>query len=162
MKLIDLLSESVMVPDLEAADSTAAIEVLLDQLVRSESLAEADLPRVREIVLERERSMSTGIGHGVAIPHGTIPDLEGIVGVLGRSAQGIEFGAIDGEPVHLVVLVLIGESAHRQHIRTLAIVSRLMNSAALRDHLLRAGGAAEMLRLIRAEESGQLPSKRSL
>ncbi len=162
MKLIDLLSESVIVPDLEAADSTAAIEVLLDQLVRSESLSEADHPRVREIVLERERSMSTGIGHGVAIPHGTIPDLECVVGALGRSSQGIEFGAIDGEPVHLVVLVLIGEHAHRQHIRTLAIVSRLMNSAALRDHLLRAEGAAEMLRLIRAEESGQLPAKRSL
>jgi mannitol/fructose-specific phosphotransferase system IIA component (Ntr-type) len=162
MRLIDLLAEDVIDPELTASDATEAIGVLLQSLVDSGRLPADDLERVRSIVLEREASMSTGIGHGVAIPHGTIPELDGVLAALGRSVDGIDFKAIDGQPVHLVVLVLVGENAYRQHIRTLAIVSRLLNSQALREHLLRAGGAAEMLRLIRAEESGELRDHRAL
>ncbi len=162
MKLADLLAENVIAASLQAKNATEAIEELLGTLVAAGRLPEADLPRVRQIVFEREQSMSTGIGHGVAIPHGTIPDFEGVVGALGRSEAGIDFAALDGDPVHLVVLVVVGESAYRQHIRTLAIVSRLLNSAALRQHLQRAAGAAEMLRLIQAEEAGDLRLHRTL
>jgi mannitol/fructose-specific phosphotransferase system IIA component (Ntr-type) len=162
MRLIDLLAEDVIISDLAAPDATGAIGDLLQSLVNSGRLPADDLERVRSIVLEREASMSTGIGHGVAIPHGTVPGLDGVLGALGRSVDGVDFKAIDGQPVNLVVLVLVGENAYRQHIRTLAIVSRLLNSQALREHLLRAGGAAEMLRLIRAEESGELRDHRAL
>jgi PTS system nitrogen regulatory IIA component len=162
MKLIDLLSEDVISADLRANDATGAINELLDLLVAAKKIAPEELAEARRIVLERERSMSTGIGHGVAIPHGTVPGLDGVVGALGRSKAGIDFAAIDGQPVHLVVLVLVGETAYRQHIRTLAIVSRLLNSSSLRDHLLEATQAREMLRLISAEESGEIRVHRAL
>lgn len=162
MKLVDLLTEEVIASQLRATDALGAIDELLDLLVASGRLPADKREEVRRIVVERERSMSTGIGHGVAIPHGTIPGLDGVLGALGRSAQGIDFAAIDKQPVHLVVLVLVGESAYRQHIRTLAIVSRLLNSAALRQHLLRATTAREMLRLIEAEESGEIGVHRAL
>lgn len=155
MKLTDLLTEDLIVPNLKANGAIEAIDAMLKVLVEKGRLQSGDLPRVQEIVHEREKSMSTGIGHGVAIPHGVIPNLDGVVGALAISPDGVEFEAIDHEPVHLVVLVLVGEAAHRQHIRTLAIVSRLMNSAALRQHLLRAETAKEMLRLIQAEEGGE-------
>jgi mannitol/fructose-specific phosphotransferase system IIA component (Ntr-type) len=162
MKLTDLLTEDVILSDLEATDAFGAIDEMLAHLVKTARLRESDLEAVETIVHERERSMSTGIGHGVAIPHGTVPCLDGVVGALGRSQAGIDFGSIDHQPVHLVVLVVVGEKAHREHIRTLAIVSRLLNSAALRQHLLRAESAEEMLRLIEAEESGEMPSTRTL
>jgi mannitol/fructose-specific phosphotransferase system IIA component (Ntr-type) len=162
MKLCELLRPDLIAPNLKADGSESAIDALLDLIVKAKRLPEEDLGAAREIVLERERSMSTGIGHGVAIPHGTIPGLDGVVGALGRSVEGIEFGAIDKRPVHLVVLVLVGETAYQQHIRTLAIVSRLMNSAALRRHLLGAESTEQMHRLIQVEEGGDLGFKRTV
>lgn len=153
MKLTDLLHQDVVVDAMQATDATQAIDELLARLVSTGRLRETDRARAREIVLARERSMSTGIGHGVAIPHGTVPGLDGVLGALGRSTGGIEFAALDGNPVHIVVLVLVGESAYRQHIRTLAIVSRLLNSASLRAQLLQATEPASMMRAIEAEES---------
>lgn len=162
MKLMDLLGPEVIVEDMEATTSAEAIDELLNRLVQAKRLAPDQLEPAREIVHAREKSMSTGIGHGVAIPHGTLPDLAGVVGALGRSRAGVAFNALDGKPVHLVVLVVVGEAAYRQHIRTLAIVSRLLNSAALRSHLIGAVSADEMLRLIEAEESGAVRAKRTL
>ena len=107
MKLTDLLSEEHIVADLRATDAPGAIDEMLGAMVASGNLPSADLSATREIVLEREASMSTGIGHGVAIPHGTIPGLDGVLGALGRSTDGIDFAAIDKQPVHLVVLVLV-------------------------------------------------------
>lgn len=161
MKLTDLLTENVLLAEMKALNAPEAINELLEVLVEAKQLPLGTLEHARRIVHERERSMSTGIGRGVAIPHGTLQGLDGVVGAMGRSRGGIEFNAIDGEPVRIVVLVLVGESAYRQHIRTLAIVSRLLNSAALRDRLLEASTPGEMLRLIRSEESGDLSAERA-
>jgi mannitol/fructose-specific phosphotransferase system IIA component (Ntr-type) len=162
MKLTDLLTRDVVIDSLKATEAGDAIDELMLKLIETKRLSEADAPRAREIVLARERSMSTGIGHGVAIPHGTVPGLDGVIGVLGRSAAGIDFKSLDGQPVHIAVLVLVGESAYRQHIRTLAIVSRLLNSAALREQLLHARGSAEMMRAIEAEECNETRQHQAL
>src|SRR6516165_1962638 len=89
--------------------------------------------------LQRERLVSTGLGQGIAIPHGKVPGLKGIVGIFARLAEPIDFDAVDGEPVDIVFLLLAPEGAGADHLKALARISRL----------LREGSAVEKLRASR-------------
>ena len=101
-------------------------------------LTSIDPDRVMEVVMAREKLGSTGIGHGVAIPHGRMPDLASPVLVLARHAKGVSFDSIDGKPVHIVVLLLVPDSDDRQHLELLAQLARNLQQEKFREQIMQA------------------------
>ena len=110
-------------------------------------------PAYVEAMLEREQSISTYIGEGVAIPHGKVPGLPGLTASFGRAVQGIDFRAIDGRPTHLFFALFAPENSAGAHLKALARISRIFKNPAFRDAILKAAGAAEIYRLIEAEDA---------
>lgn len=115
------------------ASSKAAI---INELAALLPTIDADL--AVEVVMARERLGSTGIGHGVAIPHGRIAHLSQPVVALARHVQGIDFEAIDGQPVHIVVLLLAPEDADRSHLELLAHLARILQDERVRQGVMQA------------------------
>jgi len=105
-------------------------------------LTSIDPDSVMEVVMAREQLGSTGIGHGVAIPHGRMPDLQAPVVALARHAEGVDFDAIDGKPVHIVVLLLVPDSDDRQHLELLAQLARSLQLESFRDAIMQADDSA--------------------
>ena len=94
---------------------------------------------VHQVLMEREQIGSTGVGNGVAIPHGKLHELEKCLVCFGRSTKGIGYEAKDNKPVHLVVMILSPVNMAEEYLQTLAKVSKLMNSESNRNKFLRAG-----------------------
>ncbi len=108
-------------------------------------LTSIDPDRVMEVVMAREHLGSTGIGHGVAIPHGRMPDLQSPIIAIGRHIQGVDFDSIDGEPVHIVVLLLVPDSDDRQHLELLAQLARTLQQSSTREAILHAADAESIV-----------------
>jgi mannitol/fructose-specific phosphotransferase system IIA component (Ntr-type) len=152
MRLTDLLKpENVRLP-IEADDKVAAIEELVGLLEKNGELQ--DPARVRESVLERERTRTTGIGDGLAIPHGKTEGVAGLVMAFGRAKTPIDFEAIDGKPVTLVWLLASPIHSTAPHLNALARVSKIMSRAPVRKKLLAAETARQMYDII-AEQDEQ-------
>jgi len=103
-----------------------------------------DSEKVVNVLLEREKLGSTGIGDGIAIPHGKLAMLDELVVAFGRSPEGIDFNAMDGKPVHLFFLLLAPESSAGVHLKALAKISRMLKDADFRMKLLHAKSTAEL------------------
>ena len=153
MRLVDLLSESQVVCGLTAAGKEQAITRLVDVLVASGKLAGAHRPVALKAVLERERSLSTGMEHGIAIPHGSIDEIGEMVCALGISSGGVEFESLDGIPARLIILLVIPRQKFSQHVRTLAAIARLLNHARMRERLKQAATPTDVLQVLREEEA---------
>ncbi len=150
MNLSEIISRDAVIPELKATDKVSVLAELVEPILRLESgLNRDDLVK---ILLEREKLGSTGIGDGIAIPHGKVKDAENLLISFGRSAQGIDFDSIDGQPAHLFFLLLAPESSTGSHLKALAKLSRLLKNASFRDGLYRAADADEIYDLIVAEE----------
>jgi len=125
-------------PERVLPDSTASSKrALLTEM--ASSLSALDPDRVLEVVMAREHLGSTGIGHGVAIPHGRMPDLNQPIVALVRHSAGIEFDAIDGKPVHIVILLLVPDNEDRTHLELLAKLARVLQQGHIRDAIMHAG-----------------------
>jgi PTS system nitrogen regulatory IIA component len=123
---------------------------LVEPLVHREPcLSKTD---VVKILLEREKLGSTGIGEGVAIPHGKIESLDEVLISFGRSHTGIDFDSIDGQPARLFFLLIAPETSTSEHLKALAKLSRLLKNAAFREELYRAREAQSIYQLICDEE----------
>jgi mannitol/fructose-specific phosphotransferase system IIA component (Ntr-type) len=101
-----------------------------------------------EVVMEREKLGSTGIGQGIAIPHGRLADLSKPMLALARHKQGVEFESIDGEPVHIIILLLAPEKEDKSHLELLAHIARIMQRESVRDAIMHAESAEEISRLV--------------
>jgi PTS system nitrogen regulatory IIA component len=134
MHLGDFISPDSVVPSLKAKTKKQLLQELASRAGRLTGLPERG---IFDVLLQRERRGSTGLGQGIAIPHGKIAGLKGIVGIFARLAEPIDFDAVDGEPVDIVFLLLAPEGAGADHLKALARISRL----------LRAGSAVEKLRV---------------
>ena len=146
MQLQQLLSvEDIRIP-LEAGDKEAAIVELVDALAASGKLKNPD--KVRQAVLDREATRSTGIGDGLAIPHGKTDGVENLVVAFGRAKTPLEFGAIDGKPVSLIWLLSSPPDKSGAHIEALKIISKLMAKAAVRKQMLEASSAEEIYQIL--------------
>lgn len=143
MRLSELIQAGDVVVGFEAADKWAAIHELLAHLAQRERIPASLKRTLEEAVLARERSMSTGMERGIAIPHAAVEGLERVVAILAivRKGQGIPFQSIDGAPTQLVVLLLIPRAQKLVHIRTLADVARVLGNEAVRSRLLDAGSS---------------------
>jgi len=151
MKILDLLtSDALIAPSLTGTTKTAVLRELAEHLARQNT--QIDAGRLVEVLWERERLGSTAIGDGIAIPHGKLPGLSGVIGAFGRHVAGVDFDSLDGSPTHLFFLLVAPEDSVGQHLKALARVSRLLKDRAFRDKLIGAADAAEIFRLIREED----------
>ncbi len=151
MRLGELIDERSIDLQLESKEREAVIETLVDRLVTSGLIHNREV--VLDAVLERERALSTGVGGGVAVPHATVEGLDRAVVGFGRSLKGVEFGALDAKPVHLVFLLLAPQEEISLHLKLLSRVSRLCNRESFREALRSASSPGDVLHTIRDFES---------
>ncbi|MDE3068000.1 MAG: PTS sugar transporter subunit IIA [Verrucomicrobiota bacterium] len=149
MDLADILSQTQILPDLHATNRWEAIDELIGNLVANGKIQAADREAVTAAVKKRETSMSTGIGFGIGIPHASTDLIFEVVGALGRSKNGVNFDALDNQPVKLVMLFLVPQGQFQKHLHTLANIAKLLHKADFRQALEEAPDAAAMLNVIR-------------
>ncbi len=152
MNLGELFEVKNLVVGFEPLDKWHAIEVLIQHLADTGSLGESQADDALDAVQRRERSMSTGMEKGVAIPHAALPDLEQVVAILGLvgNGEGVPFESMDGAPAQLIVVLLIPKTKKLLHIRTLADVARILGDEQIRQELLAAVDAETVHGLLAA------------
>ena len=153
LKLSELLVESAVLHDLQGRDKWAVIDVLTDLLVETGQIRPESRNHVRDSLVSREKAMSTGMEHGVAIPHASVPEVERPAVAMGVAPSGVDFQAIDGRPTHLIILLVNPANRTKDHIRTLAEIARLLSSREMRDALVASGTSARALEIIRQAEA---------
>jgi PTS system nitrogen regulatory IIA component len=146
MKLSELINEQNVIPDLKAKDKKGVLEELVDALLGRESTL--DKNALVRVLLERERLGSTGIGDGVAIPHGKFSGIGQPSISFGRSRKGLYFESMDGEPTHLFFLLVAPENSASIHLKALARIAKILKNSAFRKELMEASGTHSLYQLI--------------
>ena len=154
MELADFLTKEQVVTDLKASDRWEAIEELIDLLVDSGQIKPDHREAIVSIVKKRETSMSTGIGFGIGIPHASSDLIDNVTGAFGRSKDGVNFDALDNQPVNLVMLFLVPQGQFQKHLHTLAKIAKMLHKKEFRKSLEDAEDAAEMYQIIRSSQEG--------
>ncbi len=150
MRLTDQLTPAVIKIGLQSEDKEELFEEMVQLLIDAGRIK--DRSAVLEALFERESKMTTGIGQGIALPHGKVEGLEELVLALGVSRKGIEYDAMDHKPVRVVLMVLAEEDNPGAHIEALAEVSRLFSVPGFTERLCEAKSPEAALELIRSEE----------
>ncbi len=136
MKLSELLDEANIIPDLKAKDKKGVLEELAESITgQAPSLDKGSLVKV---LLERERLGSTGIGDGIAIPHGKFQGVSHPIVSFGRSRRGLDFESMDGQPAFLFFLLVAPENSASIHLKALAKISKILKNSAFRKVLMEA------------------------
>jgi PTS system nitrogen regulatory IIA component len=133
MKLLDILPKESIISELRGHSKREVLEELTDALLRHKP--QLDRAQVVEVLLERERLGSTGIGDGIAIPHGKIKDLDQLALSFGRSTTGVDFESMDGKPAHFFFLLVAPENCAGIHLRALAKIARFLKNSTIRKRL---------------------------
>lgn len=132
MELSDLITTESVVPSLKVSSKKQTLQELAKLAGKITGLSSRD---IFETLLQRERLGSTGLGQGIAIPHGKLPGLERLHGIFARLETPVDFDAIDGQKVDLIFLLLAPEGAGADHLKALARVSRILRDGAVTDKL---------------------------
>jgi mannitol/fructose-specific phosphotransferase system IIA component (Ntr-type) len=150
MTLGDIIQKKEqIIPELNASNRWEAIDELLNRLVDCGKIKPETREQIAAVVKKRETSMSTGIGFGIGIPHASTDLIYEVVGGLGRSSKGVNFDALDNQPVHLVMLFLVPQGQFQKHLHTLASIAKLLHNKDFRAALLAAADAETMLNIIK-------------
>jgi PTS system nitrogen regulatory IIA component len=150
MRIVEFLHQDAVIADLQGTTGAAVLEELCRPVA---ARCGVEAPRLVQILLDREKLGSTGIGEGVAIPHGKVPGLTGMVAAFGRSRAGVDYRAIDGRPARLFLALFAPENSAGAHLKALARVSRLFRVPAFRESILAASDAESILRQIATEDA---------
>jgi PTS system nitrogen regulatory IIA component len=150
MRIVDYLTESDILPDLQANSREDVLREMVGHLHDEGKVKDAG--GLVQVLLEREMLGSTGIGHGVAIPHGRLAGLKEILLVFGRSEKGVEFEAHDGRPVNLFFLLVAPEDSAGLHLKALARISRILKNPECRASLLNSRERDTLFKTIREED----------
>lgn len=151
MKILDILLRDAVLVDLRATTKREVLEEICSAVAVAEPAA--DRGKLVEVLAERERLQSTGIGEGVAIPHGKIPGLPRLVAAFAKSKAGVDFDSVDGQKTHLFFLLVMPEHAGGQHLKALARISRSLRDASFRRAVEAAATREEVLRVIEIEDA---------
>jgi PTS system fructose-specific IIC component len=154
MKITSILTEDLIQVNIPGQSKDDVINAIIDLSVKSQKIK--DIDKVRQAIFEREKIMSTGVGKGFAIPHGKTDAVSDIVAAFGVTEKPIDYQSLDHEPVRLLFLLIGKDSLVGAHIKLLSRISRLMNKEELRNRLLHAESAAEILQTLREEEMNYL------
>ncbi|MHC1727856.1 MAG: PTS sugar transporter subunit IIA [Syntrophobacteraceae bacterium] len=150
MKILDILAVDSIVPELQGRTKHQVLEELIEAIKQNKP--QVDNERLMKVLLERERLGSTGIGDGIAIPHGKLRDIDDLVLSFGRSTEGIDFESMDGKPVHLFFLLVAPESCAGIHLRALARIARLLKNGVVRKRLGKVDNREEIVSIIQQED----------
>lgn len=150
MKIKQILAKDSIISHLKATTKEQAIEEIAALIAETHGRNSPD--EIIQVLIEREKLGSTGIGNGVAIPHGKLRTINQIVTGFGRSLSGIEFDSQDGKPAHLFFVLLAPENAASLHLKALARLSRLLKDQSFRDKLMDAKTGEEIYNEIIAED----------
>ena len=150
MKIVDYLDESLIISDLACSDKNTVLRKFADCV--SQQFPEIPADEVFTILKEREDLGSTGIGGGIAIPHGKTKKIDTLIAAFARSHEGISFDAIDDQPVKLFFLLLAPEDSAGLHLKALAKISRMLKDPKFREQLTDAKDATELFQAIREED----------
>lgn len=150
MRIQDIIPPEAVVDGLLAETKEEVLRELSEAICRR--LPALSPVRLTAILMDREGLGSTGIGEGVAIPHGKIPGIDRLVAVFGRSRGGVQFASLDGKPARLFFLILAPENSAGMHLKALARISRLLKDQQFRGRLLAAEGAEELSQVLREED----------
>ena len=150
MKVFELLKESFILTDFKSDDKKDIINELID--LHKEDNNVNDLEKVRTAIHDREKEMSTGIGKGFAIPHGKTNAVNDVIVSFGKTTRDIDYEALDGNPVHLVFLLVGKVELVSKYIKLLSRISRVMNKDDFRENILNAKTKNEIINIFEEEE----------
>lgn len=156
MKLTDFVVAQATIPDLKSTDRNGVIRELVKGLASAGALAEEDVESVARAVIQRENQGSTGFGKGVAVPHVKHPKAKRIMAALGRSAQGVDFAALDRAPVYIVVLLLSPADNPDEHLQAMENIFRHLQRDNFRRFLRQSETTEAIMDLIK--EADELPT----
>jgi mannitol/fructose-specific phosphotransferase system IIA component (Ntr-type) len=155
MNLGDILSPAQIIPEMQASNRWEAIDELLTNLISTAKIKQEHREQIAAVVKKRESSMSTGIGFGIGIPHASTDLIYEVVGALGRSRKGVNFDALDNQPVNLVMLFLVPQGQFQKHLHTLASIAKLLHNKEFRQALEAAPDAAAMYAIIKGQSGAK-------
>jgi PTS system nitrogen regulatory IIA component len=150
MRLADVLMKEHIMPALKAREKRELLDEMATEL--SSKVDGLNREKLLEMLLEREKLGSTGIGHGVAIPHGKLKGVDGIIVAFGRSKKGVDFHSMDNRPVNLFFLIVAPENSTATYLKILASISRLLRDKAIRKKLIKASSRDELYSIIAEED----------
>ena len=151
MKIMDILIRDAVILDLGVRGKRDVLAEMAAALAKVEPQIEAD--RLLEVLEEREALQSTGIGEGVAIPHGKLAGLDRLVASFARSREGIDFDSLDGQPTHHFFLLVVPEHSGGQYLKALARISRFFRDSDFRQKLADAESLEDAVRTIEEEDA---------
>jgi nitrogen PTS system EIIA component len=146
MKLSEILDEYNIIPDLQAIDKNGVLEELTETISSREP--DIDKAALVKVLVERERLGSTGIGDGVAIPHGKLSSVRHPIVSFGRSLKGLDFDSMDGQPAYLFFLIVAPENSSGFHLQVLAKIAKILKSGSFRKKLMEADNRVEIYKTI--------------
>ena len=151
MKIMEILVKESVILDLGVRTKREVLAEMSASLAKVEPQIEAG--RLLDVLMEREALQSTGIGEGVAIPHGKLPGLQRLVASFARSRAGIDFESIDGQPTHHFFLLVVPEHSGGQYLKALARISRFFRDPAFRQNLAEGEALEDVIRAIEEEDA---------
>ena len=151
MKIMDILVQEAVLLDLESDTKDGVLAEMASAL--GDAVPAVDRDRLVQVLVEREALQSTGIGEGVAIPHGKMGGLDRLLASFARCKNGLDFDSIDGQPTQLFFLLVVPEHSGGQHLKALARISRFLRDGAFRDRLLEAEKPEEVFAAIADEDA---------
>lgn len=150
MNIFSLLSPRTILPNLKAKDKTEVLDKMVSSL--KEQVSNGELEKIRDAVFEREKIMSTGVGKGLAIPHGKAAGIQQTYAAFAILREPVDYEAIDDQPVTMVFLLVGPQASNSLHIKMLSRISRLMNNSEFRERLRTCSTAEEIIEQFKEEE----------
>lgn len=155
MRLADIMVDQAIVPQLKATTRDEAIKELVEALAAAGAVAKKNVDEIVKAVINRETQATTGIGKGVALPHRKIDCVKKPVGTIGRSSDGIDFGALDSKPVYSVILLLSNPDDPDEHLRAMETIFKHVQRDIFRKFLRQSETSEAIIELIaEADELG--------
>ncbi len=148
MNITELLEEKFVIDQLKSKSKREVLVELSEVFARANANINVDSDAMVEVLLEREKLGSTGIGEGIAIPHGKLAGLDRLIVSFGRSHSGVEFDSLDGKPVNIFFLLMAPENSAGQHLKALAKISRMLKDVDFRSELMKAQSTGDIYDLI--------------
>jgi len=150
LRILDFLNSSAIVTELAATTKKGVLEELVAILSRDGKVKDAKV--TVDVLMEREKLGSIGIGQGIAIPHAKTDQAQEVIAAFGLSRRGVQFDALDGDPVHIFFLLVAPPDAAALHLKALARISRLLKDKFFRQSLRETKTPTEILKLIKDED----------
>jgi PTS system nitrogen regulatory IIA component len=154
MNITDLIQKEFIIDELKSKSKKEVLYELSESFLRGNISVDPDA--MVEVLVEREKLGSTGIGDGIAIPHGKLPGLENLIMSFGRSHKGIDFDALDGKPVHIFFLLMAPENSAGQHLRALAKISRMLKEEEFRKTLMDMDSSDDIYHVIEKKDAAYI------